>query len=94
MWYSHDELMNAAMDWAKQICACAPLSIRASKDVVVQEPRQRVAAGRHGRQVRFSESHDQQRRLHRGSQGICRSVHPIGGANSPRPDLAEARKEG
>ena len=30
----HDELMNAAMDWAKQICACAPLSIRASKDVV------------------------------------------------------------
>ena len=31
---SHDALMNAAMDWAKQICACAPLSIRASKDVV------------------------------------------------------------
>ena len=30
----HHELMNAAMDWAKQICACAPLSIRASKDVV------------------------------------------------------------
>ena len=30
----HDELMNAAMDWAEQICACAPLSIRASKDVV------------------------------------------------------------
>ena len=30
----HDELMNAAMDWANQICACAPLSIRASKDVV------------------------------------------------------------
>ena len=30
----HDALMNAAMDWAKQICACAPLSIRASKDVV------------------------------------------------------------
>ena len=26
--------MDAAMDWAKQICACAPLSIRASKDVV------------------------------------------------------------
>jgi crotonobetainyl-CoA hydratase len=22
------------LDWAKQICACAPLSIRASKDVV------------------------------------------------------------
>ena len=31
---SHDALMNAAMDWAKQICVCAPLSIRASKDVV------------------------------------------------------------
>ena len=30
----HDALMNAAMEWAKQICACAPLSIRASKDVV------------------------------------------------------------
>jgi crotonobetainyl-CoA hydratase len=30
----HDELMNAATDWAEQICACAPLSIRASKDVV------------------------------------------------------------
>ena len=30
----HDQLMDAAMDWAKQICACAPLSIRASKDVV------------------------------------------------------------
>mgnify|MGYP000114932125 CR=1 FL=1 len=30
----HDELMDAAMDWAKQILACSPLSIRASKDVV------------------------------------------------------------
>ena len=30
----HDQLMDAAMDWANQICACAPLSIRASKDVV------------------------------------------------------------
>ncbi len=30
----HEQLMDAAMDWAKQICACAPLSIRASKDVV------------------------------------------------------------
>ena len=30
----HDQLMNAAMDWAQQICACAPLSIRPSKDVV------------------------------------------------------------
>jgi crotonobetainyl-CoA hydratase len=30
----HDQLIDDAMDWAKQICACAPLSIRASKDVV------------------------------------------------------------
>ena len=30
----HDDLMNAAMRWAEQILACAPLSIRASKDVV------------------------------------------------------------
>jgi len=30
----HDELMAAAQRWAKDICACAPLSIRASKDVV------------------------------------------------------------
>ncbi|MCZ6711755.1 MAG: enoyl-CoA hydratase-related protein [Gammaproteobacteria bacterium] len=30
----HDELMAAAHRWAEQICACAPLSIRASKDVV------------------------------------------------------------
>jgi crotonobetainyl-CoA hydratase len=30
----HDELMDAAMRWAKLICECAPLSIRASKDVV------------------------------------------------------------
>ena len=30
----HYELLYAAMDWAEQICACAPLSIRASKDVV------------------------------------------------------------
>lgn len=30
----HDELMNAAQRWAQEICACAPLSIRASKDVV------------------------------------------------------------
>tara|TARA_Y100000991_G_scaffold137482_1_gene103662 strand:+ start:224 stop:994 length:771 start_codon:yes stop_codon:yes gene_type:complete len=30
----HDQLIDTAMDWAKQICACAPLSIRASKDVV------------------------------------------------------------
>jgi enoyl-CoA hydratase/carnithine racemase len=30
----HDQLLDAAMDWAKQICSCSPLSIRASKDVV------------------------------------------------------------
>ena len=30
----HDELMDVAMNWAQQIIACAPLSIRASKDVV------------------------------------------------------------
>ncbi len=30
----HDELMDAARRWAAEICACAPLSIRASKDVV------------------------------------------------------------
>lgn len=30
----HDALMDEARDWARQICACAPLSIRASKDVV------------------------------------------------------------
>ena len=30
----HDELMAAARRWAEQICECAPLSIRASKDVV------------------------------------------------------------
>src|SRR5690606_38927617 len=29
-----DRLMEAAMRWAAEICACAPLSIRASKDVV------------------------------------------------------------
>ncbi len=29
-----DDLMPAAMRWAKLICECAPLSIRASKDVV------------------------------------------------------------
>ena len=30
----HDELLAATRRWAEQICACAPLSIRASKDVV------------------------------------------------------------
>ena len=30
----HDQLMEKAMDWAKQIASCAPLSSRASKDVV------------------------------------------------------------
>jgi crotonobetainyl-CoA hydratase len=30
----HDELLAAARRWAEQICECAPLSIRASKDVV------------------------------------------------------------
>ena len=30
----HDQLMQAAMNWAEQIIVCAPLSIRASKDVV------------------------------------------------------------
>ena len=30
----HDELMDAAMRWANLILECAPLSIRASKDVV------------------------------------------------------------
>jgi crotonobetainyl-CoA hydratase len=29
-----EELMQAAQRWAQQICECAPLSIRASKDVV------------------------------------------------------------
>jgi enoyl-CoA hydratase/carnithine racemase len=29
-----DQLMDAALRWAQQICECAPLSIRASKDVV------------------------------------------------------------
>ena len=31
---AHDELMDAAMRWANLILECAPLSIRASKDVV------------------------------------------------------------
>ncbi|MEM7100335.1 MAG: enoyl-CoA hydratase-related protein [Pseudomonadota bacterium] len=31
---AHDELMKAARNWAEQIAQCAPLSIRASKDVV------------------------------------------------------------
>jgi len=31
---AHDELLSAAARWAADICACAPLSIRASKDVV------------------------------------------------------------
>jgi len=30
----HDQLMEATLGWAKQILACSPLSIRASKDVV------------------------------------------------------------
>ena len=30
----HDDLINAARRWASEIAACAPLSIRASKDVV------------------------------------------------------------
>jgi enoyl-CoA hydratase/carnithine racemase len=30
----HDQLMERALDWAQQITQCAPLSIRASKDVV------------------------------------------------------------
>ena len=30
----HDQLMERALEWAKMITACAPLSIRASKDVV------------------------------------------------------------
>ncbi len=30
----HDELPEAAQRWARSICECAPLSIRASKDVV------------------------------------------------------------
>ena len=30
----HEQLMDEARSWAKQICECAPLSIRASKDVV------------------------------------------------------------
>ena len=32
----HDELMTATQGWVDQITACAPLSIRASKDVVYQ----------------------------------------------------------
>lgn len=30
----HDELMARTFDWAEQILACSPLSVRASKDVV------------------------------------------------------------
>ncbi len=32
----HDQLMEATQGWVEQITACAPLSIRASKDVVYQ----------------------------------------------------------
>jgi crotonobetainyl-CoA hydratase len=32
----HDELMSATQGWVDQITSCAPLSIRASKDVVYQ----------------------------------------------------------
>ena len=32
----HEQLMEATMDWARQIAECAPLSIRASKHVVYQ----------------------------------------------------------
>lgn len=32
----HDQLMEATWGWVEQILACAPLSIRASKDVVYQ----------------------------------------------------------
>ena len=31
---AHEDLMSEARDWARQICECAPLSIRASKEVV------------------------------------------------------------
>jgi len=31
---AHENLLEAAQRWAEEICACAPLSIRASKDVV------------------------------------------------------------
>ena len=30
----HDDILKEARSWARQICECAPLSIRASKDVV------------------------------------------------------------
>ena len=30
----HEELMGQARGWARQICECSPLSVRASKDVV------------------------------------------------------------
>ena len=30
----HEELMEQAQSWARQICECSPLSVRASKDVV------------------------------------------------------------
>lgn len=33
---SHDDLLSATQAWVDQITACAPLSIRASKDVVYQ----------------------------------------------------------
>lgn len=33
---AHDDLMQATQGWVDQILACAPLSIRASKDVVYQ----------------------------------------------------------
>ena len=32
----HEKLMQEALSWARQICECAPLSIRASKEVVYQ----------------------------------------------------------
>ena len=31
---AHDELLEQAQGWARQICECSPLSVRASKDVV------------------------------------------------------------
>ena len=91
---SHDALMNAAMDWAKQICACAPLSIRASKDVVYKSldsaSLQDAMEGKYDSVKAMVKSED----FIEVQRPLPKSVHPIGRVSSRRPDLAAGKKRG
>ena len=70
----HESLMDEARNWAGQICECAPLSIRASMDVVYRSLD--TASLEESMRAHYDSvaAHACQRGLHRRAQGVRRKA--------------------